>query len=223
MATFKQAKKLIEVFENVDTDEMQRILGSEILGVIRDQQDLVVQFMKVARGLAEIVMMPLLALVNPNITVSAHEHFVVADNFKKGNAGIYYISDNFKKWFGDKVEENIPTATLSSRKLVQSSVDGPIKAELGQNHETFLSWLFENLEVQADGPDGREGDLLVDGYANIFYVDGRVVDVYWYASDGWGVDACEVTNPGAWDAGIRVFSRNSSVLVSSDALVSVEA
>lgn len=135
----------------------------------------------VVRGVAEVVVKSILELVNAAIKVSARDKFVVADNFKKGNAGIYYLGENFTKWFGGKVEENIPAATLSSHRLSQNSVDGPIKAELGENHETFLCWLFEKIEVQANG---REGELLVDGRANIFYVDGRVVDADWNAGDG---------------------------------------
>ncbi len=167
----------------------------------------------------EIVANSILELVSSDIKVSARERFVVADNFKKGNAGIYYLGDNFKKWFGSKVETNVPAATLSSRRLTQSSVDGPIKVELGENHETFLSWLFEKIEAQADG---HEGELLVNGYANIFYVDGRVVYAFWCAGDGWRVDAGEVADPDTWSAGGRVFSRNS-VLVSLETLVQAQA
>jgi len=165
-------------------------------------------------GTVETVVKSILELVNSGIKVSAWSRFVVADNFKKGNAGIYYLGDNFQKWFGSKVEANVPSATLSSRTLTQSSVDGPIKAELGENHETFLSWLFEKIEVQSDG---REGELLVNGYANIFYVDGRVVPAYWDAGHGWYVLAFSVENPYTWDDGDRVFSRNS-VLESSETL-----
>ena len=75
-------------------------------------------------GTVEVVMKSILELVKPDIAVSVRERFVVSDNFKKGNAGIYYIGDNFTKWFGSKVEENIPAATLSSRRLTQISVDG---------------------------------------------------------------------------------------------------
>jgi hypothetical protein len=163
-------------------------------------------------GTVEIVMKSILELVNSEIKVSARERFVVADHFKKGNAGIYYIGDNFKTWFGEKVETNVLVATLTSHRLTQNSVDGPIKAELGEGHETFLTWLFEKIETQSDG---REGELLVNGYANIFYIDGRVVDAHWSAGDGWVVSAYGITDPDEWYADLRVFSRNS-VLKSSD-------
>ena len=165
-------------------------------------------FLRFIGGAGELVFR-LLSLVTREITVSsvsAREKFVVADHFKKGNAGIYYLGDNFKKWFGSKVEENVPAATLSSHQLTQNSVDGPIKAELGEGHETFLTWLFQMIEAQADG---CEGELLVNGYMNIFYIDGRVVCARWDAGYGWHVNAYEVSYPYAWRDGFRVFSRNS--------------
>jgi hypothetical protein len=175
-------------------------------------------FLRFIGGAGELVFR-LLETLKAEIKVSARDKFVVADNFKKGNAGIYYLGENFQKWFGSKVEENIPAATLSSRKLTQNSLDGPIKAELGESHETFLCWLFEKIEAQADG---REGELLVNGRANIFYINGRVVGAGWGAGGGWRVCAYEVANPGEWCAGCRVFSRNS-VLKSSETLVSAQA
>ena len=75
-----------------------------------------------------------LQLINPSIKVSTRDRFVVEDNFRKGKAGIYYLSDNFQKLFGGKVETNVPAATLSSYKIIQNSVDGPIKTELGEDH-----------------------------------------------------------------------------------------
>jgi hypothetical protein len=148
----------------------------------------------------------LLQLINPKIKVSAHESFVVADNFKKGVAGIYDISDNFSRWFGSKVEKDISSTTLVSRKLTRNSVDGSIKAELGESHEVFLTWLFEMIEAQADG---RDGELIVNGYVNIFYIDGYAVSACGRTGHGWSVGAYEVTNPNTWDAGSVVFSRNS--------------
>lgn len=165
--------------------------------------DMFAQILPYLRGRAEMVIKSILELVSSEIKVSARDKFVIAENFKKGNAGIYYLGDNFKNWFGNKVEENIPAATLTSRRLTQDSVDVPIKAELGKGHETFLAWLFQMLEDQADG---REGELLVNGYANLFYVGGRVVYAYWIAGGGWDVGADEVSYPSAWDADDRVFS-----------------
>ena len=54
MATFDQAGKLLQVFQGIDTEPMQQILGSGVLTIIRDRPELVQQFINVARGRAEI-------------------------------------------------------------------------------------------------------------------------------------------------------------------------
>lgn len=54
MATSKQAKKLLEVFEDVETDPMQAILGSGALTVVRDRPDLHSLILGVSLGTHEI-------------------------------------------------------------------------------------------------------------------------------------------------------------------------
>ena len=63
------------------------------------------------------------------------------------------------------------------------------------------------------------GDLLTNGYANIFYVrdvngELRAVFVGW-GGVGWSVRAYSVGDPDAWRGGDRVFSRNSWKLLGS--------
>ena len=59
----------------------------------------------------------------------------------------------------------------------------------------------------------KNGPLLTNGYANIFYVRDangvlRAVSVYWY-DGGWDEYAVGVAHPNTWFDGRRVFSRNS--------------
>lgn len=101
-------------------------------------------------------------------------------------------------------------ATLRYAKLLKSSVDGPILAELGDAQETALAQVYALMERQ---PKGESGALLTNGYANIFYirdVNGtlRAVNVD-SGSDGWGVFARSVDYPLRWRGDRRVFSRNS--------------
>jgi hypothetical protein len=93
-------------------------------------------------------------------------------------------------------------------------VDTPIITELGGEKvaETTLTEMFALLQKQANG---KKGDLLTSGYANIFYVRDRTgvlraVGADWYDA-GWSVYAFEVSSPHAWRAGFQVFSRNPSV------------
>ena len=60
---------------------------------------------------------------------------------------------------------------------------------------------------------GQKGFLLVNGYANIFYIRDTTgtlwaVFCYWYsAREYWVVEAYPVTNPDGWAAGRQVISR----------------
>lgn len=54
-------------------------------------------FLRFIGGQGRIVFDTILKFVNPEIKVSARDRFVVADNFRKGVAGIYYVGDNFQK------------------------------------------------------------------------------------------------------------------------------
>ncbi len=125
------------------------------------------------------------------------------------------LSDKFKEWFLNgtgKTEDPITEQTFRYHKLRQSSVDGPIVAELGgeKMSETTLAEIYSFIAKQ---PNGEEGVLLNNGSANIFYVrdkDGvlRTVFVPWSGS-GWHVLARSVESPYSWGAGRQVFSRNS--------------
>ena len=150
----------------------------------------------------------------------AKEKFV-RDTGRKAKVKISYLGDNFTEWFlsvSGKTEDPITEQALRYHKLRQSSVDGPIIAELGgaEKSETTLSEMFALMEKQGKGEDGV---LLNNGYANIFYIKDqnavlRAVYVRW-DGDGWNVFADSVEDPVRWSDGGQVFSRNS-VLESSE-------
>lgn len=141
----------------------------------------------------------------------AKEKFVV--NVKPtAPVKIDLIGDNFTQWFGGKIEDPMTQQALRYAKLRQSSVDGPIVAELGgeATAETTLAEIYALMEQQ---PNGEHGILLTNGYANIIYVRDingvlRAVHVRW-DDDGWLVSADSVDVPYEWSDGSRVFSRNS--------------
>lgn len=130
---------------------------------------------------------------------------------------IGYLGSNFENVFlGDdcKIEENISEATIKVFKLNKDSVDRPIIAELGGEEvvETTLAHIYELMRRQGRG---QEGILLVNGYANIFYVrdaKGILWAVYcnWvFVSDYWVVYARSVADSDGWCAGRRVLARDS--------------
>ena len=163
---------------------------------------------------------PLLDFVG-TVKIPAAAKFIIQEKFvlnygKKAKPGvrIAYLSDNFKQWFLDKIEEATPEAVLRYAKLTRAALDDEIRAEIGAEFEqTTLAQIFALMALQ---PDGREGALLTNWWATIFYVPDvkgvlRVVLVYWHADDGgWSVHAYSVGLPSGWHVGHRAFSRNSS-------------
>ncbi len=148
------------------------------------------------------------------------DKFVAKDNFKvdtgcKAKVKISYLSDNFKSRFLGKKEEPFFGSILYGRQLKRNSVDGPILSELGGQGkaETTLTEIYAIMAAQSNG---EVGNLLNNGWANIFYV-GDVnkalcaVVVSWHGG-GWRVDAYSVGAPDKWVDGYRVFSRNLSLV-----------
>ncbi len=142
----------------------------------------------------------------------ARDHFKVGTNKKaKDKVKIAWLSDSFKSWFLDKVEEQAGgDSVLRAHKLISASTDVLIIAELGREAtaETALAEVFALMKKQSKG---EQGSLLVGGYANIFYIRDsvsvlRAVYVYWL-DDGWHVYASSVAVSDEWNAGYRVISR----------------
>lgn len=158
----------------------------------------------------------LLELVT-TVSVAACEKFVAKEHFKvdtsrKAKVKIAFLWDNFSKHFLPKTEEGVLAGEIKVNKLLQSSLDAPIMTELGdpRSYSTTLADLWALLEKQ---PNGEEGALLVNGYANTLYIhdtEGNLWAVFasWYAAyGGWYVEALSVGRPGRWVDGIQVLSR----------------
>lgn len=96
---------------------------------------------------------------------------------------------------------------LVSFDLVESADDEKIESGLPKNHifsETDVCAIVASLIEKQEG--GKEGVLLSNGYANLFYTPSRVVGVRWRAGDGeWGVGGWGRGGT-SWGAGDRVFS-----------------
>jgi len=150
-------------------------------------------------------------------TSATTEKFVAKDKFIKDSKEIkfYGFYGSFEEDFlvgNGKTEEPLSEQELRYGNLTKNSVDSPIIEELGgeAKAETTLTELHNLLRKQGNG---EEGDLLTSGYSNIFYTRNtngvlRAVNVYW-GGGGWNVIAYSVEDPYGWDAGDRVFSRNS--------------
>lgn len=144
------------------------------------------------------------------VTISATtDPFVVKDKFFVGkpSVGIAWLSDNFKAWFWEMIEEPTIEKTLCYAILTRRSLDGPIIAELGERKRTKLSQVFSLIELQ---PNGKEGALLSNGLVSVFYVQdfiGEFRTVHVCGSEfGWRVGAASVKSSFRWGVGTRVFS-----------------
>lgn len=120
-----------------------------------------------------------------------------------------WVGSSFTEKFGNKDIE--PATTVPAfKKLERDMYDREIKGDLGAE-ECALEEVAAFLNKPPEGCD--------DGYWNLFYVAGYVVNVHW-SSGGqeWYVLAWELGDS-LWYAGDRVFSRNwrSDALESSGA------
>ncbi|MDD3531660.1 MAG: hypothetical protein PHV99_03680 [Candidatus Pacebacteria bacterium] len=163
-------------------------------------------------GNIEVVVKKILTLVETFRHVAGGS-FVSAEKFRIGETDgvkIGWMGDCFKQNFLGKIENGVTAAELKTHKLEQDSLDAPIIEELGDAAETTLADLWELLEKQGVG---QEGALLINGYANIFYIRDAhdelwAVHACWFADRGfWHVVACSITLPFRWRAGSQVVSR----------------
>ena len=152
---------------------------------------------------------PVLTLVE-GIKVSGAKRFVASESFTQENG--FYLWNNFKKYFLNKVEENILDTTLAIHRLEKRSLDDQIRKELGQEHEEIaLDHCFDLLKNQSKG---QVGLLLTDGCFKIAYIKGNddklwAVYAYWLSDDRyWHVDAYSVEYPSDWIGGDLVVSRD---------------
>jgi hypothetical protein len=156
------------------------------------------------------------SLLEPVTTVEVEgiDEFVASGKFRKGETidgvKIWSLGGNFKTNFVGKTEKDIAPATLRIQKLKKASIDTPIRNDIGaDNEETALGQFWELLKKQGQG---QAGALLVNGWANIFYIRDQngtlwAVSARWLSGCGWLVEASSVTFPVEWSAGRQVVSR----------------
>jgi hypothetical protein len=197
------------VVDNGGTDDQTRMVLSN--------ETLLTKIALVIIGVAEVSVIKILQGVKRGIIIPAlTEPFVVANHFVRNfsdeaTVKISYLGGNFTSWFLDQVVPTHVAGKLDSDRLTENSRDDRIMAELGAGKcETTFDVVYDLLKKQAKG---EPGELLTNGYSNIFYVRDcagvlRAVSVTWN-DGGWHVYAYSVDNPYEWRGGGQVFSRNS--------------
>lgn len=143
---------------------------------------------------------------------SAKRCFVTRDTPEGVKLG--WISFSFQQVFLNGVGHNeidIPASELRVHRLRKRSKDETIIDALGGEEvaETYLAHMWEMMKIQGQG---QQGDLLVNGYANMFYIratNGKLwtVRCRWIARYGnWCVGARPIALPCWWSIGSQVFS-----------------
>lgn len=155
-------------------------------------------------------------LLNSGGTVQVRplDKFVASDYFKvntqkNASAKIYWVGDNFREWFFDKIEETAveDEVVLRYHTLSRDSADSPIIAALGgeARAETTLAQIFAFLQNYPQDEKKLR-------YMNIFYVRDvsgvlRVLSLFLDRS-GWTVLADAVDSTDNSMERKRVFSRD---------------
>ncbi len=151
------------------------------------------------------------------VTVPARTKPFVASEFFRTGDGLY-VYDSFANRFDLKVRQAVDSAPERHyvASLLKANVyDKDIRKELPGTHLSTLEDIAGLIEAQ---PGGKSGFLLSNGYANIFYVEGKngevfVVGVYWYSGNrDWGVHDWELGGRGYWNADRQVFCPGNAVL-----------
>jgi hypothetical protein len=152
-----------------------------------------------------------LKLVNASVQLDAIASYDPA-GFKTRKG--LWVSDDFQSRVGKKAKpvKDLGAMTLTSGDLAKNAYDKEIKADpvMPANHvfeseSEFVAYLDQMIQKQQSG---EEGDLLNNGYWNIFYVAGCVVSVDWFSDcREWGVGTWD-PGVGGWSAGLRAFGCN---------------
>jgi hypothetical protein len=152
-----------------------------------------------------VIEMQVLKEANPEIKITTEKVVDPKEYFQK-RTGLY-VWGSFKENVLPKAEiVKVGTAyTLESFDLIEDTYDKQIEQSLGNKNvfsESDACAIVAHLIDQQ--PEGKEGVLLTNGYANLFYTPTCVISVYWYGGgwyvSGWG------RGDDAWLEGYRVFS-----------------
>lgn len=132
------------------------------------------------------------------------------------NSATLWIHPDFTCWILNRLPQEVPenpSELVKAFDLSKTMSDGEIISHaktLGfdpKENSVTLGQIKAKIEAQ---PNCIDGEMLTNGYANIFYVliDGVLftVDVNCGVDDGrWSVCAHKCGQDGSWDAGRRVF------------------
>jgi hypothetical protein len=138
----------------------------------------------------------------------------IQDFFSANGPVKLWLSDNLKNWILSQKFELVLDLPESRKCVLPKEMnDVEIMKEFKIVPYHSISELLTTVQRKISGqPNGEGGDLLNNGYANLFYLElnGRVVvaRVFWYSDDREWRLSVYVLGVGRWNAGRQVFSRS---------------
>lgn len=150
-------------------------------------------------------------------TVPARTKPFNAAAFYQTGTGLY-VYDTFADRFclgARQAVDSAPERPYVASLLKANAYDKDIRKELPETHLSTLEDIAGLIEAQ---PNGKSGFLLNNGWANIFYVEGKNGDVFavsvrWLSGGrSWDVGGWELGGAGEWRADRRVLCPGNAAL-----------
>ncbi len=160
-----------------------------------------------------IIETPLLCPIATAIATARTEP-IDLNQFFRTRPGLY-VWDSFRERFELGVAPSAPERPYVASLLKSNAYDRNIRRELPENHLSTLEDIAGFIEAQ---PHGKEGFLLTNGYANMFYVLGKNdqvfnMDVIWHSDDHeWNVFDGTLDEDGGWRAKDQVLCPGNAAL-----------
>ena len=197
-----------------DRDQLQRMIGK---GPVIKQAFADMLLGKAAEGM-DLLLKPVIS-----VPVPATEQLVLPKDpkefakFLKDRFGIVYTSPEFDSLLMGKTIAAAPAGSTAVSALQKEANLATMFEHVGENGRVQMGHALWHVGQQMNGPESEPGPLLVNGWANFFFVkvevapgqfETRAVIFYW--SSGlryWHAYASPLSNPYRWHVDPQVLSR----------------
>ncbi len=196
----------IELFKQV-----KKLGGTEecIYDTLKTNSPVITEIAKLIVGVKKLALKSLSFV--KNVVIEAEESL---KSFFTGKSN-FWFGDNFKSLILSQIPETIPafSGTLSKLLLTKPIYDSEMQAETDSKPFSVAEFAAIIRHLILSQPNGEDGDLLNNGYGNIFHVqlgDNRVVAVRvdWDSCRREWVFRANDFDIDGWSGGYCLFVRN---------------
>ena len=154
----------------------------------------------------------------PALSAGFNAQDAFAESSNKAIANFWHSSD-FNEQVSAKLKAlpKMPLQNVSVYRTTESTSVSEIALATGAKPMSLEEFSQALAFLVSKQPTGEAGDLLSNGYGNIFFVEvapyqGVAVDVWWYSeNEKWDLNSNPVGN--RWNAGNQIFLRNGAFLL----------